>query len=310
MARSDVGDDQLSDDKPRYALVAVMGKDEASATGEPAIEIFFELTPEVYERALRACVTIRAFRAGDLFPYLRHNYDQYYAVRAAFMNIVVNQGPLSVGGEGFFRLTAEFLNWLSSMRLFVDQTENKLSAKYGKESAELKRFRVKCSEEFDTVFAYRFMWKLRNYSQHRAIPLSGGSVSSRLVGKDQREHEIEVVFTRDNLLNERDVWGAKVRGELAAMSEKFPLEPLLDQAMECLNRLADVAMSLIFRDIASDLDTVAHLEEKFTSIPGEPYIAQVRVSPTEDGTLELTPLPFHELGHIRAVIARWSEERA
>ena len=100
-------------------------------------------------------------------------------------------------------LNQRTVNFLSSMRTYLDHAETRLKRKYGHTSSEAKDFAVAAAKEFDNSFAYRFMYKLRNYTQHCGMPLgfiSGISTLPTPLPDEPPVHKIDFTFSREELL--------------------------------------------------------------------------------------------------------------
>jgi hypothetical protein len=90
--------------------------------------------------------------------------------------------------------------------------------KYGQSSAEVAEFKNACSREYDKRFAYRFMYRLRNYAQHCGMPLRRIVVTDKVkriadLGKEDAE-TIQVVrfwFNGQDLLRDYDGWSTVSR---------------------------------------------------------------------------------------------------
>lgn len=126
------------------------------------------------------------------------------------------------------------MNFLSSFRTFLDHTETKFKRKYGEESIETVRFKKFISNIYDSDFSYRFIYKLRNYTQHCGMPI--GDISSHSVGinEDTKEtkESLHILFNRDELLENYDGWGTFVREELKKQQPKFDINSHIDKAMK------------------------------------------------------------------------------
>lgn len=68
-------------------------------------------------------------------------------------------------------------NLLSTGRLYIEQIDKDLVLLYGSDSAEETSLNESLSKQYDKRFGYRFMELLRNYAQHRSIPVTVVQVS-------------------------------------------------------------------------------------------------------------------------------------
>ena len=106
---------------------------------------------------------------------------------------------------------------LSAFRRFTDRTAHLLSQRYGPDSEEVRVLREAMSQEFDNEFAYRFMYHLRNYSEHRGAPITRIRQASTLGPDGRVEHEFDVLFDSRKLLSYHD-WHRQVRADLAGIN--------------------------------------------------------------------------------------------
>jgi hypothetical protein len=66
------------------------------------------------------------------------------------------------------------INVLTATRLYIDQTTHHIGVFFPKEkTAKAAELKALFSHEYDSVLAYRVMEALRNFSQHRGLPLQG-----------------------------------------------------------------------------------------------------------------------------------------
>jgi hypothetical protein len=192
---------------------------------------------EDYSFALAVLVAQKT--AGRLQDAVRQNYDEFADAFNALH--VVGRGPTDEATRSALDdlINRRLSNYLSSMRLFLDHLEYRLKRLYGKSSEQALGLRACCSRLFDTVFAYRFAYKLRNYTQHFGAPVWDVAVTSSLVEgtTDQVIYTARAAFDlRALLIVGRDCWGP-VRKDLES------LPPSLDVAT-------------VMRDLPAALDAV------------------------------------------------------
>lgn len=76
------------------------------------------------------------------------------------------------------------LNLLSAARTYVDHVKHHVKRMHPGDPIAVAAVEAAMSQQYDTSFAYRLMEALRNYSQHRGMPLHGFSYDRRWIDED------------------------------------------------------------------------------------------------------------------------------
>ncbi len=134
--------------------------------------------------------------------------------------------------EGRIDVNRHFLNFLASLRQLLDHTETRLKRDYAETPEVFEVFRKRTVAAFDGVFAYRFLYKLRNFSQHCGAPVGVVDFESKAIGSTGMiMHTLHLLFDAEQLLrNGGDVWGP-VRADLRKLGSRFPVDPLPRKVM-------------------------------------------------------------------------------
>lgn len=133
------------------------------------------------------------------------------------------------------QLNRLMLNFLTTFRVYFDHTETRFKREYG--DSEIAAFKTATASEYDSLFAYRFLYKLRNYSQHCGMPIGQFSFSSTTADDGHHLHRAQFFFLRKQLLDEFAEWGEPVTSDLQRMPEQFEVVGLVDQVREALGRI-------------------------------------------------------------------------
>lgn len=164
-------------------------------------------------------------------------------------------------------------NLLSSFGTYLDLTAKHLARAHGKNSGYYKAFKDAQSEEYDAHFSYRFFCRLRNYSQHREMPLGKLELTRNwLEVPFFSVSEFKVLFSREELLAHKGVWGKQVKGELEAEAESFDVIPHAVAAVQCLARIHGVSLADIRRSLVEAVAVVSETLGDAVDDEGEPYI--------------------------------------
>src|ERR1035441_84939 len=133
-------------------------------------------------------------------------------------------------------IRSKFDDVLSSFRRFTDRTAHLLSQRYGPDSEEVCVLTQAMSYEFDNEFAYRFMYHLRNYSEHRGTPIARITQASMLTPDGRVEHTLDVLLDSRKLLPDHD-WHRRVRADLAGINGEFSALVTVDALLYACGRV-------------------------------------------------------------------------
>jgi len=208
----------------------------------------------------------------------------------------LNRAPLV---EISVEINRYLLNWLSSVRTFLDHSEYNLKKQYGHNSDEVKLFETTCAEAYDNHFSYRFTYRLRNYAQHCGLPVGTLSLGSKF---DQRtgttSSYFKVCFNRDELLKKFNDWGP-VEQDLKKQTETFEINQHVDETMTQLSEIQDTVQSNRLSELINMVKLIDRLIEPTRGEQGTPCILVPRDDPANPKmkhvTIEWIPLHIMEI---------------
>ena len=124
-----------------------------------------------------------------VFKYLQSNIGEYSKFLKKISNLPVNQ--IDSGAMFDPRLVSEtnriIMNIVTSFRFFLDNADTYLCRNFGKNSDQFSDFKQLKSSEFDDHFAYRFLYKLRDYCVHLGFPINGLHFQAEKILKIQKK---------------------------------------------------------------------------------------------------------------------------
>ncbi|MDI1314885.1 hypothetical protein [Prosthecobacter sp.] len=103
---------------------------------------------------------------------------------AAFSHILYSRAGYNDESETRVLLSSRIVAYLSCARYFIDSTDKTISSILSKE--DVLKFKAFRSEIYDSVKEYRFIEALRNYSQHREVPIDSIHFHSGYENKNDR----------------------------------------------------------------------------------------------------------------------------
>lgn len=158
----------------------------------------------------------------DVIEYLQETANDFVSKSSSWNGVKRNDSE-----RAFLNINRLFLNYLSSIRTFLDHSETYLNRKLGIASPEFLEFKKLLSFFYDNSFAYRFFYKLRNYSQHVGLPIDSFSFTAQYEREQNRiKGTLNLAFDRDKLLSSYDSWGI-VKNDLQEKTPAFDVTPLV-----------------------------------------------------------------------------------
>jgi len=215
------------------------------------------LTQNEYENISKEISELEKFRSEEaLYNLIELNYQDLEAKIDFYLNqYVVNpKADFVEFSFQFLDLNRLILNLLSSIRTYLDHTETRLNRTFGDNSDEYKLFKTLISECFDNHFAYRFLEKLRNYSQHCGMPT--GSIN---ITDDENGKSLKLLLVRDDLLKNFSSWGAIVKPDLQSQSDEFDIIPLFKQKNSLLKEVNHKISSVLLNKLSNQGNNLLQL---------------------------------------------------
>jgi hypothetical protein len=118
------------------------------------------------------------------------------------------------------------INYLSLVVVYINRLDVILRKKYGNENLKYKDFKQVCSLEYDTFFEYRFIYDLRNFSQHWGMPVS-------VIGLTKTGDLILTIDT-DYLLESNFNWKKQIKEEIEKKAGFLNFIPIINQMNKSL----------------------------------------------------------------------------
>jgi hypothetical protein len=273
---------------PSWGLFAYLDKHETDS-GSHEWSFVREATPEEVERTRSAIKDLTDYHTRETFVLVIYNAEEFRRTEQQAINIIENAPraewpePTEIGNA----LRMDFLNWLLSVRAFLDHTETQLKRRYGKDSGEVKAFKEATAKQFDDCFSYRFLYKLRNYAQHCGFPPLNGRIQFDV--DEDPSRWIELFFDKEILL-EYDGWGRRLEAEIRRLPEEVDLDDHMDQMMDALTEVAARVREMDFPILRASLTLLDNYWDELGERDGRPCLLLTDSNP-EDG-FEVLWIPY------------------
>jgi hypothetical protein len=188
------------------------------------------------------------------FNVVENNYreliESVQGYRSQLNTITSNMSiPSTFVMNGLILASQRINNLLSSASAFLAYAETNLRNLHGKDSLELADWHKKRQEIHATSFSYRFLYALRNYAQHRSIPLSRFNISGKRVADIEMAFKVTLLILRDEILNNGYDW-KKLRAEIEQQPAEIDLLPIALKYLNGLRQICLQAMSFHGKQLA------------------------------------------------------------
>lgn len=244
-----------------------------------------------------AMSVVRTFhRESQSYEHVQRDYDDLNQYTQGIRQLVNDHGTspdLALDVE--IEVNRRVMALLSSFRAFLDHTAHALSSRFGENSTERNNFQRACSAEYDGEFSYRFVYKLRNYAQHRDLPIG----YTKLTGPSVRtgtSADISLECVRDQLLNSGFDWG-RLQPELQAQPQSWNTQGTIDQLMPCLARLRAAAVNPVLPIVRPAAQRLSALAAEVG--PDHQPVVVLILDPTSGATkMRMNLIPHHHAARI------------
>jgi hypothetical protein len=203
---------------------------------------FVDLTEAEYGEIVTAkrCLVI-LIGIEEKFDLLFANYAEY---ESTLLNLSL-ESLLGLGRDySSFHddrglVNRRLLNLLSSTKAYLDQVKHDVGQLAGADAQVF--LKELFSREYDTYLAYRAMEALRNYVQHRSLPVGSIGYPSNWIEhrtpRARRRHRVQVSLDTE-ALGDGDSFKPGVLRELRTPGNRYvPITPLVRQYIDCFGRV-------------------------------------------------------------------------
>ena len=256
----------------------------------------YELYSEYSQRLLKYSEERRLFKIVEL------NYHDFFQGTQDDFTGIDFMLPVEwqVMDERIIGVNRRLLNFLTSIRTFLDHNETSISKEFGKDSEQLSEFKKVCSYFYDNSFAYRFFYKLRNYAQHCGMPIGGIKVTAKPNHEIKRnQNNIILNFNRDELLKRYDSWGNPVKSEIQNESEKFNVNLLVIEQMHNIREIERNIITFGFSKLEQAANFTLNLTKHLREEKGQVCILNYADAEEEKLTVHVENIPFHIIDEIK-----------
>lgn len=209
--------------------------------------------------------------------------------------------------ELLFQANRVILNLLSSFKFFLDNGEAHLKRKYGKDSEESKEFRELTSNEFDNVFAYRFLIKLRNYSLHLGFPLQGLELKAEknIETPVKTTGSLQLSIDLDLIKKEKSLLGKIVYDDIKNLEEDIDLKPLIVDLSTSILKIQKFIFTKQKEEIENAISNLETFAGKYKTKTNDIKVFNNLERNGNEVTFNAYHIPFEIITEFKRYIKNW-----
>ncbi|MGE0076366.1 MAG: hypothetical protein AB7S48_00750 [Bacteroidales bacterium] len=249
------------------------------------------ITDEEYNKLIDIIANVRNF--GNHIGIVRNIEANVIELINFFPTIFDNFDELSTPWETldffYLEINRRLLNYLSSIYAYFEHTEMFITQKYGRKSVFLQEFLNRKKDFINECFENRFLFELRNFSQHCGIPIT--VIAWLPVYENGNPKSVAkkkfIGFERNQLIIKYKKWGTLLTSEIKSKDETIDLWPILNNSFQSLKKLyleitSKIADSYLpgveFIDaITSNLDKTKRIIIYNTTATDDPKVYEINI---------------------------------
>ena len=170
-------------------------------------------------------------------------------------------------------LNVALVNLLMAARLYLDHLPQRIAECLPGMSPEKCRLKKMISNEYDTHFEYRFMEALRNYSQHRGIPVHGFGTGYRWDSIEKNRLEINTSFVAaKSFLEQDDNFKKKI---LQEMPDKVNLTYACRRYVESLSAIHQFSRDQTSESVTRSRELIEDYHRRYAELSSDGTLALI-----------------------------------
>ncbi|MES2795147.1 MAG: hypothetical protein V4683_04230 [Bacteroidota bacterium] len=151
--------------------------------------------------------------------------------------------------QNYIHFNRYFLNFLNSWRIYIDFLEAFVKKLM---NDEFERFKKETNKLFDTNFTYRFLYNLRNYSEHISYPI-------QIILANNAGSKFEPLFIRNELLMHESMKPKHFKNDYKLLNEIFPVLPHMTEGLNLLEYIEKIFFGLFRNKIIESINQIDSL---------------------------------------------------
>lgn len=293
--------------------------------GQAVLNATRRLSDDEYERLCAANQAFRRILGQTTWSVLQYNYSCFVLLEQQLREDIAGRSTtLPIHADTIqVPIISSVVNFLTSVRMFLDQSETELKRLDKTDDGNrFSAWKEVCSSEHDYYFAYRFLYRFRNYVQHVGLPLSVWNVSVSLKRSDElvsravagespldhmsadEELVVQILLgeSPSDLIENYDGWSAALKAELESLTTEIDLSEQIHIVMDCLKRVVRAFQEQFKEELAKGVTDFKEIIGNLHDYQNRPVLAHI-IEDSPRFTVELVDLDFERFMQAERSIA-------
>jgi hypothetical protein len=178
---------------------------------------------------------------------IEQNHSDYQETFTKFANMVRETSFFSkhdsTVNEIFVNVNRTFINFVTSLKVFVDHIEIRLKRKYGENSDKFKEFRHFITSTYDAHFCYRLLINIRDYAIHNNYPIHITVDKELNKINNDFDYKLFAKFNKRELLSDQK-FKKKMGKDVAHYANEIPVEFVMLEIRKNIQDLFDIVLKI------------------------------------------------------------------
>jgi len=238
-----------------------------------------------------------------IYIYFQLNLIEFDKLINALSNIPVTQLDINAlqSKNQYININRVIFNLLASFKFFIDSSEAYIKRKFGKKSTEINEFIEKTKYSFDNSFAYRFLSKLRHYSQHIGFPihLFPFFANEDMKSPEKMKGNIKLVVELEILKKEKELFGRIVYNDLMELTTDIDIKPLIYELGDIIFSMEELIYNFHMLELENSIKYLESIGKEYKTMDNQLVIIYDIKSDNKYFNFSTLLLPFDEIVDIK-----------
>lgn len=208
---------------------------------------------------------LEALSIEEKFDILSENYFEFERelLETTLRNTIFFGKDWSSSQSEIHLIDRRIINFLTTSRLYLDQLRHHVSSIYGKASNMKAALEKKISNEYDSTFGYRVLDAMRNFVQHRDLPVFFLDLTASRKDTPTKSKRTITPSLSVSRLKDDKRFKKTIIEQLESLGESVDLKPLIRESMEAFGRIHAFVRDSWASDVADWDKTILEIRKLY-----------------------------------------------